>query len=102
MVTMGDAGLSASGRYAILVSLGDLPIVYMTVVEGWSFKLFGVRGVPASDCLGNLLVAICTAVWLVFCWKSADAPAGIREQMSEESPAASLSVPIAIEPASFE
>lgn len=101
MVTMGDAGLSASGRYAILVSLGDLPIVYMTVVEGWSFKLFGVRGVPASDCLGNLLVAICTAVWLLFGLKSANAPARIREQTIEESPTASVAVPIAIEPASL-
>lgn len=64
MVTMGDAGLSASTRYAILVSLGDLPIVYMTVVEGWSYKLFGVRGVPASDCIGNLIVALGAAIWI--------------------------------------
>jgi MFS transporter, PAT family, beta-lactamase induction signal transducer AmpG len=102
MVTMGDAGLSASGRYAILVSLGDLPIVYMTVVEGWSFKLFGVRGVPASDCLGNLLVAICTAGWLVLGLNSANAPARIREQTVEESSTASVAVSIAIEPVSLE
>lgn len=102
MVTLGDAGLSASGRYAILVSLGDLPIVYMTVVEGWSFKLFGVRGIPGSDCLGNLLVAFCTAVWLVFGLKSANAPARTRKQPIEESPPTSVAVPIAIESVSLE
>jgi len=69
MVTMGDAGLSASTRYAILVTLGDLPIVYMTVVEGWGYRMFGVRGVPASDCIGNLIVALAAAIWIAVALK---------------------------------
>jgi len=65
MVTMGEAGRSASSRYTILVSLGNLPVVYMTKVEGWGFSLFGPRGVPAFDAAGNLIVAVCVAVWAV-------------------------------------
>lgn len=64
MYTLGDAGCSASSRYTILVSLGNLPVVYMTKVEGWGFSLFGPRGVPAFDAAGNILVAICVMVWV--------------------------------------
>jgi hypothetical protein len=65
MVTMGEAGRSASSRYTILVALGNLPIVYMTKVEGWGYSLFGPRGVPAFDAAGNLLVAAAVAIWLI-------------------------------------
>lgn len=64
MITLGEAGLSGSSRYAILVSLGNLPIVYMTFAEGRSYALFGMRGVPAIDALGNTLVAVGTIVWI--------------------------------------
>jgi MFS family permease len=100
MVTMGEPGLSASSRYAILVSLGDLPIVYMTVVEGWSYKLFGVRGVPASDSLGNLLVAVCTAIWLMFAMRSQRVSAPQQPVIAESGSFAALSP--AAEPASAE
>jgi MFS transporter, PAT family, beta-lactamase induction signal transducer AmpG len=62
--TMGEAGKSASSRYTILVSLGNLPVVYMTKVEGWGYGIFGPRGVPAMDAAGNILVAICVALWV--------------------------------------
>lgn len=96
MVTMGDAGLSASTRYAILVSLGDLPIVYMTVVEGWSYKLFGVRGVPASDCLGNLLVVACTVAWIGL--RTKPRSAGRGELVNQDGVASFPPIGIAAEP----
>jgi hypothetical protein len=65
MVTMGEAGRSASSRYTILVSLGNLPVVYMTKVEGWGFSLFGPRGVPAFDAAGNVLVGLCVLLWAI-------------------------------------
>jgi PAT family beta-lactamase induction signal transducer AmpG len=64
MVALGEAGKSASSRYTILVSLGNLPVVYMTRLEGWGYGVFGARGVPALDAAGNLLVAIATGVWI--------------------------------------
>jgi PAT family beta-lactamase induction signal transducer AmpG len=65
MDTLGEAGKSASSRYTILVSIGNLPIVYMTRIEGWGYGVFGPRGVPAIDAAGNLLVATCVAAWLL-------------------------------------
>jgi PAT family beta-lactamase induction signal transducer AmpG len=65
MDTLGEAGKSASSRYTILVSIGNLPIVYMTKVEGWGYGMFGPRGVPGIDAAGNVLVAVCVVVWLL-------------------------------------
>lgn len=78
MVTMGEAGISAGSRYAILVSLGDLPIVYMTVVEAHSYGIFGTRGVPGADAVGNLLVAAGMACWLMVRMKRGGRGAEIR------------------------
>jgi len=64
VIALGEAGESAGTRYTMLVSLGNLPVVYMTRVEGWGYGVFGSRGVPALDAAGNLLVALATAVWI--------------------------------------
>jgi MFS transporter, PAT family, beta-lactamase induction signal transducer AmpG len=64
MMALGEAGKSGSSRYAILVSLGNLPVVYMTKIEGVGYGLFGARAVPALDAAGNLLVAIAVALWI--------------------------------------
>jgi PAT family beta-lactamase induction signal transducer AmpG len=64
MVTLGPAGASASTRATILVCIGNLPIVYMTRIEGWASGLFGVRGIPAFDALGNLLAVIAVVLWI--------------------------------------
>jgi hypothetical protein len=64
MMALGEAGKSASSRYAILVSLGNLPVVYMTKIEGLGYGRFGARAVPALDAAGNLLVAIGVALWI--------------------------------------
>lgn len=64
MVTLGPAGAATSTRATILVCIGNLPIVYMTRVEGWAYSLFGVRGVPAIDAIGNLLVVLAVGIWL--------------------------------------
>jgi MFS transporter, PAT family, beta-lactamase induction signal transducer AmpG len=64
MVTLGEAGASASTRATILVCIGNLPIVYMTRAEAWAYGLFGIRGVPAIDAAGNLFVVVGVAIWL--------------------------------------
>jgi len=64
MVTLGPAGAATSTRATILVCIGNLPIVYMTRIEGWAYSLFGVRGIPAIDAIGNLLVVVAVAIWL--------------------------------------
>jgi PAT family beta-lactamase induction signal transducer AmpG len=88
MVTMGEAGISAGSRYSILVSLGDFPIVYMTVVEARSYAHFGVRGVPGADALGNLLVLMGVVVWLMMRGKRAKEPAAAGAETYAVGPAA--------------
>ncbi len=66
--TMGAAAGSASTRFTLLVSLGNLPIVYMVRVEAWGYGHFGPRGVPALDAAGNLLVAVAVALCLGVPW----------------------------------
>lgn len=61
---LGQAGRSAGSRYTMLVSLGNLPIVYMTKIEGLGYGRFGLRAVPALDSAGNLAVALVVAVTL--------------------------------------
>ena len=65
MVTLGEPGQSASSRYTLLVSLGNLPIVYMTRVESLGYRALGPRAIPGLDALGNLLVAFLVVLWLV-------------------------------------
>jgi MFS transporter, PAT family, beta-lactamase induction signal transducer AmpG len=95
MVTMGEAGISAGSRYSILVSLGNLPIVYMTVVEARSYGVFGTRGVPGADAVGNLLAVVCVAYWLMVRMKRA----GRGVEITGESYPA---VAAAMEPAALE
>lgn len=64
MVTLGPAGAGASTRATILVCIGNLPIVYMTRIEGWAYGSFGIRGIPAADAIGNLLVVFAVGIWL--------------------------------------
>jgi len=46
---LGDSGKSGSGRYAIINSLGNVPVAYMTTLDGWGGKHFGPRGLPGTE-----------------------------------------------------
>jgi hypothetical protein len=56
---------AAASGYAILNSAGNLPIVYMTWLDGLGYQHWGARGLMATDAAANggfgivlLLVAI--------------------------------------------
>jgi len=46
---LGGSGKSGSSRYAIINSLGNVPVVYMTALDGWGYAHWGPRGMPAAD-----------------------------------------------------
>lgn len=46
---LGQSGKSGSGRYSIINSLGNVPVVYMTALDGRGGKLWGARGLAATD-----------------------------------------------------
>jgi len=102
MVTMGEAGLSAGSRYCILVSLGNLPIVYMTMIESRGYALLGIRGVPAADALGNLLVVLAVGWWIIFRKKRSRSAVPSAEAASDECAVSFPAVPAAMEPAGIE
>lgn len=57
---LGTAGRSGSSRYTILLSLANIPCVFMTWFEGVGYRHFGAKGVPGFDAAGN--VAVCVVV----------------------------------------
>jgi PAT family beta-lactamase induction signal transducer AmpG len=46
---LGSSGKSGSTRYAIINSLGNLPVAYMSWADGRGYAIWGPRGMPAAD-----------------------------------------------------
>ena len=53
---LGGSGKSGSSRYAIINSLGNLPVVYMTWLDGRGYAHWGPRGMPATDALVSAVI----------------------------------------------
>ncbi|SPE20195.1 conserved membrane hypothetical protein [Candidatus Sulfotelmatomonas gaucii] len=54
---LGGSGKSGSSRYSIINSLGNLPVVYMTWLDGRGYAHWGPRGMPAVDAIASAAVA---------------------------------------------
>jgi PAT family beta-lactamase induction signal transducer AmpG len=62
---LGHSGKSGSGRYSIINSLGNVPVVYMTTIDGHGGKIWGARGLAGTDAVvGALGGAILLAYFL--------------------------------------
>jgi len=48
---LGDSGKSGSSRYAIINSLGNLPVAYMSYLDGRAYAYWGPRAMPAADAI---------------------------------------------------
>lgn len=48
---LGDSGKSGSGRYSIINSLGNVPVLYMALADGWGGERWGGRGLGAAEFL---------------------------------------------------
>jgi PAT family beta-lactamase induction signal transducer AmpG len=48
---MGASGKSGSGRYSVINSLLNVPVLYMIVLDGWGAQRWGPRGLAATDCI---------------------------------------------------
>jgi len=46
---LGESGKSGSGRYSIINSLGNVPVLYMLRFDGWGGDKWGARGVGAVE-----------------------------------------------------
>jgi MFS transporter, PAT family, beta-lactamase induction signal transducer AmpG len=70
---IGDKGTSASSRYAITVSLGNIPVSYMAAVDGLGAKWWGTRGLSGMDMGLSALVGVvylaCYWLWIRPHWE---------------------------------
>src|SRR5262249_32758391 len=57
---------AASAKYTIFGSMGNVPVVYMTVFDGWAHDRWGPRSMLAADGLLGLVGVI---VGLVVLWR---------------------------------
>lgn len=55
---LGGSGKSGSSRYAIINSVGNLPVAYMIYLDGRGYALWGPRGMPAVDAI--ITATICS------------------------------------------
>jgi MFS transporter, PAT family, beta-lactamase induction signal transducer AmpG len=46
---LGSSGKSGSGRYSIINSMGNVPVVYMLAMDGWGGNRWGVRGLAGTE-----------------------------------------------------
>jgi PAT family beta-lactamase induction signal transducer AmpG len=64
---VGAPGRSGCGRYAMAVSLANLPAAYMAAVDGWGAKWFGPKGLPGMDMAVSGVASLAFLAW--FCWE---------------------------------
>jgi uncharacterized protein YceK len=60
---LGGSGKSGSARYAIINSLGNVPVAYMEFLDGRSYARWGAHAMPAGDAL---LSAVCGTLLLAY------------------------------------
>jgi len=48
---LGASGKSGSGRYSVINSLGNVPVLYMLLVDGWGAQRWGPRGLAGTECV---------------------------------------------------
>jgi MFS transporter, PAT family, beta-lactamase induction signal transducer AmpG len=54
---LGDSGKSGSGRYSIINSLGNVPVLYMIALDGWGGSRWGARGVAGTEAVLSVIGA---------------------------------------------
>ncbi len=63
---LGKSGKSGSGRYCIVNSLANVPVVYMTWIDGRGYALWGPRGMPGVDAILSIVTVSLVLAHFVF------------------------------------
>jgi PAT family beta-lactamase induction signal transducer AmpG len=64
---LGDSGKSGSGRYSIINSMGNVPVLYMALVDGWGGDKWGGRGLAGIEgVVGGLGAVVLLGYFLTF------------------------------------
>jgi PAT family beta-lactamase induction signal transducer AmpG len=62
---LGVSGKSGSGRYSIINSLGNIPVAYMVVMDGWGDKVWGTRGLAGTEAVASAVGAGVLLAWFL-------------------------------------
>jgi PAT family beta-lactamase induction signal transducer AmpG len=62
---LGDSGKSGSGRYSIINSMGNVPVLYMALVDGWGGDKWGGRGLAGAEGVVGGLGALVLLVYFL-------------------------------------
>ncbi|MFP5207197.1 MAG: MFS transporter [Acidobacteriota bacterium] len=62
---LGRSGKSGSARYAIINSLGNLPVAYMSWLDGRGYAHWGPRAMPGVDALLSAAMAAGLLAWFL-------------------------------------
>jgi PAT family beta-lactamase induction signal transducer AmpG len=54
---LGHSGKSGSGRYSIINSLGNVPVLYMLRLDGWGGDEWGARGLSGTEAVTGAIGA---------------------------------------------
>jgi PAT family beta-lactamase induction signal transducer AmpG len=64
---LGSSGKSGSGRYSIINSMGNVPVLYMIVVDGWGASRWGSRGLAGTEAVvGGIGAAVLLSYFALF------------------------------------
>ncbi len=63
---LGASGKSGSGRYSVINSILNVPILLMISVDGWGAAKWGARGLPAVESVAALTVSIPMFLYVCF------------------------------------
>jgi PAT family beta-lactamase induction signal transducer AmpG len=74
---LGDSGKSGSGRYSIINSLGNVPVQYMLLVDGWGGDRWGGRGLAGSEAVVGAVGAVILLAYFLTRKREQATPAGI-------------------------
>jgi PAT family beta-lactamase induction signal transducer AmpG len=63
---LGRSGKSGSSRYALINSLGNLPVAYVAYLDGRAYAHWGPRAMPAADAALSAMGALMLLAYFVF------------------------------------
>lgn len=62
---LGQSGKSGSGRYSIINSIGNIPVLYMIRLDGWGGDKWGPRGLSATEAVMSVIGASILLVYFL-------------------------------------
>jgi PAT family beta-lactamase induction signal transducer AmpG len=71
---LGHSGKSGSGRYSIINSLGNVPVLYMLQLDGWGGDKWGGRGLAGSEAVVGAVGAVILLAYILAHHRTRPAP----------------------------